>query len=97
MVYGKRHQTQIRFTLLLVAAFLTMSGFVFQQPFQAASPCVFPGCDLFARLLRVTIPYDALHAGAGRFTVEVLDPEDQAIGHTEQQVKITAPKRAVAE
>jgi len=41
-VYGKRHQTFVRFTLLLVAAFLTIFGFVFQQPFQAASPASSP-------------------------------------------------------
>jgi len=90
MVYGKRHQTIVRFTLLLVAAFLTMFGFVFQQPFQAASPVSSPVATYSRGTLRLTIPYHALHAGAGRFTVEVLNPEDQAIGHTEQEVTITA-------
>ena len=90
MVYGKWHQTAIRFTLVLVAAFLTMLGLVFQQPFQAASHVSSPVATYSQGMLRLTIPYEALHAGAGRFTVEVLDPEDQAIGHTQQQVKITA-------
>ena len=90
MVYGKRHQTIVRFTLLLVAAFLTMFGFVFQQPFQAASPVSSPVATYSRGTLRLTIPYHALHAGAGRFTVDVLNPEDQAIGHTEQEVTITA-------
>lgn len=90
MVYGKRHQTLIRFTLLLVAAFLTMFGFVFQQPFQAASHVSSPVAIYSQGILRLTIPCQALHAGAGRFTVEVLNPEDQAIGHTEQQVNIRA-------
>ena len=90
MVYGKWHRTAIRFTLVLVAAFLTMLGFVFQQPFQAASPVSSPVATYSQGMLRLTVPYDALHAGAGRFTVEVLGPEDQAIGHTEQQVRITA-------
>src|ERR1700681_292590 len=90
MVYGKWHRTAIRFTLVLVAAFLTMLGFVFQQPFQAASHVSSPVATYSQGLLRLTIPYEALHAGTGRFTVEVLDPEDQAIGHTQQQVKITA-------
>jgi uncharacterized protein YfaS (alpha-2-macroglobulin family) len=90
MVDGKGHQTLIRFTLLLVVAFLTMLGFVFQQPFQAASHVSSPVAIYSQGRLRFTIPYQALHAGAGRFTVEVLDPEDQAIGHTEQEVTITA-------
>ncbi len=90
MVYGKWHRTAIRFTLVLVAASLTMLGFVFQQPFQAASHVSSPVATYSQGLLRLTIPYEALHAGTGRFTVEVLDPEDQAIGHTQQQVKITA-------
>jgi len=90
MVDGKGHQTLIRFALLLVVAFLTMLGFVFQQPFQAASHVSSPVAIYSQGRLRFTIPYQALHAGAGRFTVEVLDPEDQAIGHTEQEVTITA-------
>jgi uncharacterized protein YfaS (alpha-2-macroglobulin family) len=90
MVYGKWHQTAIRFTLVLVAAFLTMLGFVFQQPFQAASHVSSPVATYSQGMLRLTIPYETLHAGTGRFTVEILDPEDQAIGHTEQQVKITS-------
>jgi hypothetical protein len=90
MVYGKRRQTLVRFTLLLVAAFLTMFGFVSQQPFQAAPHVSSPVATYSQGMLRLTIPYQALHPGAGRFTVEVLNPEDQAIGHTAQQVEITA-------
>ncbi len=90
MVYGKTHQTLIRLTLLLVAAFLTMFGFVFQQSFQAASHGSSPVATYSQGRLRLTIPYQALDPGEGRFTVVVLNPEDQAIGHTEQQVKITA-------
>jgi uncharacterized protein YfaS (alpha-2-macroglobulin family) len=90
MVYGKRQHTLVRFRPLLVAAFLTMFGFVSEHPFQAASPVSSPVATYWQGMLRLTIPYQALHPGAGRFTVEVLNPEDQAIGHTEQQVKITA-------
>ena len=90
MVYAEKHQTLIRFTLLLVAAFLTTFGFVFQQPFQAASHPSSPVATYSHGRLRFIIPYQALHAGAGRFTAEVLNPEDEAIGHTEQEVTITA-------
>jgi A-macroglobulin TED domain/Alpha-2-macroglobulin family/MG2 domain/A-macroglobulin receptor binding domain/Carboxypeptidase regulatory-like domain/Alpha-2-macroglobulin bait region domain len=34
--------------------------------------------------LHVVIPYSAEHAGAGHLTVEVLDPEDHAVGKTER-------------
>jgi uncharacterized protein YfaS (alpha-2-macroglobulin family) len=92
MVYGKRHQTLVRFILLLVAAFLTTFGFVSEHPFQAASHVSSPVATYSQGRLRLTIPYQALHPGAGRYTVEVLNPEDQAVGHTEQQVKITEPQ-----
>jgi uncharacterized protein YfaS (alpha-2-macroglobulin family) len=67
-----------------------MFGFVSQQPFQAAPHVSSPVATYSQGMLRLTIPYQALHPGAGRFTVEVLNPEDQAIGHTAQQVEITA-------
>ena len=37
-------------------------------------------------ILRVTIPYQLPRTGAGRLTVEVLDPEDKALGRSEQNV-----------
>jgi uncharacterized protein YfaS (alpha-2-macroglobulin family) len=37
-------------------------------------------------VLRVTIPYQLPRAGAGRLTVELLDPEDKALGRSEQNV-----------
>jgi hypothetical protein len=90
MVFGKRYHAPVRFTLLLVAAFLTMFGFVSEHTFQAASHVSSPVATYSQGRLRLTIPYQALHPGAGRFTVEVLNPEDQAIGHNEHQVRITA-------
>jgi uncharacterized protein YfaS (alpha-2-macroglobulin family) len=38
--------------------------------------------------LRVDIPYHADRSGAGQLTVEVLDPEDTAVGRTERLVDI---------
>ena len=40
--------------------------------------------------LRVTIPYRAPHAGAGRLTVEVLDPEDRVRAHADHLVGANA-------
>jgi hypothetical protein len=42
--------------------------------------------------VRVSIPYAAPHAGAGQLTVEVLDPDDQALGRAEQSVAVGAGK-----
>ena len=42
--------------------------------------------------LRVAIPYDLARSGAGRLTIEVLDPEDRVLGQTERQVDVSAGK-----
>jgi len=39
--------------------------------------------------LRVTIPYRAAHAGAGRLTVEVLNPEDEVLGRLERRATVS--------
>jgi len=38
--------------------------------------------------LSVTIPYNSSQAGSGRLTVEILDPEDKAVGRAESVVEI---------
>jgi len=45
-------------------------------------------------ILRATIPYIAPRAGAGRLTLEVLDPEDQVLGRIERRVNIESGKGA---
>lgn len=42
--------------------------------------------------LNITIPYPAGAAGAGELTIDVLDPEDRAVGRTEQRVETTGAK-----
>jgi hypothetical protein len=39
-------------------------------------------------VLRVAIPYRAAQAGAGRLTVEALDPENHVIGRTEKTLEV---------
>jgi len=39
-------------------------------------------------VLYLTIPYQAAHAGAGRLTVEVLDPDDQVLGREDMESKL---------
>lgn len=43
-------------------------------------------------ILRVAIPYRVAHAGAGQLTVEILDPDDKALGRSEQRVDVAAGK-----
>jgi hypothetical protein len=38
--------------------------------------------------LRINIPYNAARAGGGQLTVDILDPEDTAVGHTEQSMGV---------
>src|SRR5712671_4792170 len=42
--------------------------------------------------LYVTIPYQSVHSGAGRLSVEILDPEDQVLGREERHIEIAAGK-----
>src|SRR5579859_8040590 len=42
--------------------------------------------------LHVTIPYKSIHAGAGELTVEVLDPEDKVVAHSEHRVDTSEGK-----
>ncbi len=93
---GSWYGTPARFTLSLLTVFLMVAGFVSLQPFHASSHSPSPVATYSQGMLRVTIPYHALHAGAGQFTVEVLNPEDQVLGHTEQRVEI-AEKRGQLE
>jgi uncharacterized protein YfaS (alpha-2-macroglobulin family) len=48
-------------------------------------------------VLRVVIPYHAAQAGAGRLTVEVLDPENHVIGRTEKVAVVKGASRFRAE
>jgi uncharacterized protein YfaS (alpha-2-macroglobulin family) len=89
MVHGSWQGTQVRFTVLILTVFLMMVGVVSLQLFQASSHAPSPVATYSQGLLRVTIPYHALHTGAGQFTVEVLNPEDQVLGRTEQRVEVT--------
>lgn len=45
-------------------------------------------------VLHANISYDAPHRGAGQLTVEVLDPNDQVLGHAQRQITLTAGKGA---
>src|SRR6267154_3176164 len=75
--------------LFCIAALLAMACVVvlLVEPFQSADGKT--AVVTYSRgVLHVSIPYHAVHAGDGRLTVEVLDPEDKVLGHAETQVGI---------
>ncbi len=90
MVRRSWYGTPVRFTVLILTVFLMMVEVVSLGPFQASSHAPSPVATYSQGRLRLTIPYDSLNAGAGLFTVEVLNPEDQVLGRTEQRVEVTA-------
>src|SRR6266480_2398284 len=73
------------FWLCLIVALLAAGiAVVLLEPFQTANGNT--AVVTYTRgVLHVTIPYHAVHAGDGRLTVEVLDPEDKVLGHAETQ------------
>ena len=75
--------------LLWIAALAAVAGIVIllMEPFQTADGKT--AVVTYSRgVLHVSIPYHAVHAGDGRLTVEVLDPEDKVLGHAETQAAI---------
>src|SRR5881628_1037555 len=48
-------------------------------------------------VLRCTIPYHAAEPGNGKLTIEVLDPEDQALGREERRINVAAGSGVWAE
>ena len=41
-------------------------------------------------MLHLSIPYEAAHAGSGKLTIEVLDPDDNILGRVEKDANVTA-------
>jgi len=65
--------------MLLIGTVATLESFQQSQAASSESPSV----TYVRGTLRVSIPYDLPHPGAGRLTVEVLDPEDQVVGRSD--------------
>src|SRR5229473_4450425 len=72
-----------------IAALMAMAGIVIllMEPFQTADGKT--AVVTYSRgVLHVSIPYHAVHAGDGKLTVEVLDPEDKVLGRAETQIAV---------
>jgi len=75
-----------RYWLLFVPALLVITAIVTVQTFQAANGELAAGATYTHGMLDLTIPYHAAQAGAGKLSVEVLDPEDHVLGSAEKTV-----------
>ena len=76
--------------LCFVALLLVIAAVATLESFQAAPESA---AATYSRgTLHMTIPYDLPRAGAGQLAVEVLDPEDQILGHSEWPVEARAGK-----
>src|SRR5450755_173108 len=77
-----------RFILFTLVVFLAIAAFVGRQPFQASGGAPSTAATYSQGLLHLTIPYHAHRAGAGQLTIEVLDPEDNVLGHVERHIDV---------
>ncbi|MEO8126308.1 MAG: MG2 domain-containing protein, partial [Bryobacteraceae bacterium] len=77
-----------KYWLYFLAAFLLIGCAAMIELFEQARAA--SGDSLSATYshgtLRLTIPYKAPHKGSGRLTVDVLNPEDEILDHSEQTV-----------
>jgi len=82
------HTIPSRFWMLFLPALLVIAAVVTVQTFQAASGQLAASATYSHGVLDLVIPYHAADAGAGKLTVEVLDPEDHVLGSADRPVDI---------
>jgi hypothetical protein len=81
-----------RFWSLFLPTLLVIAAIVAVQKFQAASGEPAASATYSHGVVDLTIPYHAAHAGAGKLTVEILNPEDQILGSADQSLDIAEGK-----
>src|SRR6267154_2795570 len=79
------------FWFILLGAVAIAATIISTQPSGAASEETVIATHSHGALY-VTIPYQSVHSGAGRLSVEILDPEDQVLGREERHIEIAAGK-----
>jgi len=79
---------------LLFAALVGIACLTMLESFQgtAAADGESPALTYSHGTVRVSIPYQAPHAGAGQLTMEVLDPDGQMLGRAVERVAVEAGK-----
>ncbi len=75
---------QSRYWLFFVPLMLAIAVIITVQSFQAANGEPSPGATYAHGMLDLTIPYHAAQAGAGKLSVEVLDPEGHVLGSAQR-------------
>src|SRR5580658_1967137 len=78
--------------LLIPVLLVIITAIVTVQQFQAASGELAASATYAHGILDLTIPYRVAQGGAGKLTVELLDPEDQVLGRAEKTVDAIAGK-----
>lgn len=76
--------------LVFTAALLMTAAIIAMRPFNAAGEP--SGLTYSHGVLHAAIPYHAAHAGAGKLTIEVLNPEDEVLGRLQQQAEVAEGK-----
>jgi len=90
MENGDHPTNHARFAILTFAVFVTIAAIVGLQPFQASGGAPSTAATYSHGSLHLTIPYHARREGAGKLTIEILDPEDRVVGRAERHIGIAA-------
>ena len=77
-----------RFFTFILTAIPTIVALFALQAFQRSRDGPSTSATYSHGLLHLTIPYHAARAGAGKLTMEVLDPEDNVLGRAERHVDV---------
>lgn len=87
MEHPLRNQSQARICSHVIALLLAVSVLLLVQPFlEADEP---PGTATYSHgVLHLTIPYRAAHPGAGRLTLEIVDPENHVLGRVQKTLEV---------
>jgi uncharacterized protein YfaS (alpha-2-macroglobulin family) len=89
MAHASRFESIIRFALVLTLVVIAVAWFVALPTFRAASGRSLPVATYSQGVLRVTIPYRLEHAGSGRLTIEVMNPENSVLADLVQHSEVT--------
>jgi hypothetical protein len=79
-------------SVLTMVVLIMIAAMVAVQQFQAAGAEPSASATYARGLLSLSLPYEAKHAGAGRLTVELLDPEDYVLSSAKRSVNVVEGK-----
>ena len=85
---GNQPGRTARFFIFILTAIPTIVAIFTLQAFQTSRDGPSTSATYSHGLLHLTIPYHAARAGAGKLTMEVLDPEDNVLGRAERHVDV---------